>query len=356
VIDLGAGFRPLSIAYVDERDESFMYTPDRLVLLLADARDLTRAPDTLIGGEPHNVVIATLSGSWRVRVFFQAGSGLPTLLRFRAAQPNDFGLVAWGRMDVEVWYSNWASTDGINFPAEWDIIRVGRPYKRITIQGLEVNPEFAADSFAVADSLRERFIAARGPMHDVQVDSAILVNPRIATVSPSFGFPAGAVRAGDWYLLEAAHHPLMLRRARKAMSDVGMGRIAGAIVVAARSGNGGVVALVDEGVPLFVAPAAEPFIRKVLEGAGRSSAGIDVVREGRWIGTGGERIRLEPVDLADSPGSLLIYSPDMGWLFAPDAATPLDIQLVKERAKALGWQWSALGTARGVVVEGKPES
>jgi hypothetical protein len=77
------------------------------------------------------------------------------------------------------------------------------------------------------------------------------------------------------------------------------------------------------------------------------------VTAGRWIGSSPERIRLEPVDLPDVPGSLIVYSPDLAWLYAPDAVTPLDIRVVVDRAESLGWRWTALGTARGVVVQGE---
>lgn len=354
ITDFGTGFQPLSVAYVDERDELFLYTPDRLILALLDADRLSAAPDTAIGGEAHHVVRATVDDGLPVSVYFHAGSGLPTLLRFHAAQPNDFGLVPWGDMPVDVWYSNWQSTGALSIPTQWDIERVGRPYKRMTAQSLAINPEFAPDSFAVSADLRSRYIETRGPMHDRQPDSVAVVAPGLVQVT-GFGFPAGAVRGGNgWYLLEAAHHPLMLERARRGLRDAGVDGIAGAIIVAARAGNGGVVALADEGVPLFISPAAEPFVRTMLDDAGRSGASFDVIRNVRRIGNGREAVQVAPVDLADVPGSLLVYSESLGWLYAPDAATAIDVRLVEERARSLGWTWTALGTARGLVVEGAP--
>ena len=93
VTDLGQGFQPLSVAYVDEREELFAYTPDRLLLALLDAPDLTALTDTVLGVESHTRVRATLSDRFPSTVYFHGGTGLPTLLRFRAAHPADFGLV-----------------------------------------------------------------------------------------------------------------------------------------------------------------------------------------------------------------------------------------------------------------------
>ena len=59
--------------------------------------------------------------------------------RFRADAPNDFGLVEWGMMDVETWYSAWRKQPGgLVYPFQWDVRRVGRPYKRMTVVGASV--------------------------------------------------------------------------------------------------------------------------------------------------------------------------------------------------------------------------
>ena len=351
--DFGNGFQPLSVAYVDEREELFLYTPDRLLLALADARQLRLAGDTLIGGEKFDVIQAHVTGDRDVRVYFHAGTGLPGLLRFNAGHPNDFGLVPWGRMDVEVWYSNWTSIDGIGIPTQWDILRVGRPYKRMTVRSGVFNPTFAADSFATPPDLRSRFLATRGPMHDRQVDSVSVLNTRLVGL-PGFGFPAGAVRTNSgWYLFGAGHHPLMLERARTAMKTAGVSNLEGVLIGGTRAGNGGVTALVEEGVPVFVAPAAAPFVRVMLENAGKPSNAFTVLSEGRWFGTGREGLRVEPVDLPDAPGSIMLYAPELGWLYAPDAATALDDRLVSEKARQLGWNWTAYGNATGLVVQGQ---
>jgi hypothetical protein len=331
---------------VDERNELFLYTPDRLMLVLLDADDLALAGDTVIGAETFRIVQATTQGNPSIRVFFHSGTGLPALLRFRAAHPNDFGLVPWGEMEVEVWYSNWSSFGGIGLATQWDVLRVGSPYKRMTVRSATINPVLEPDSFATPQQLRAQYLTTRGPMHDRQVDSVSTPHARLVAVH-GFGFPAGAVETSDgWYLLEAAHHPLMLERARHALATKRVNALAGAIIVAARTGNGGITALIEEGVPLLVAPAAEPFVRMMLENAGLPASGYEVVRAGRWLGTGTERLRIEPVDLPDVPGSLMLHAPEIGWLYAPDAATPLDVRVVTQRAQALGWTWTALGTAR----------
>jgi hypothetical protein len=41
----------------------------------------------------------------------------------------------------------------------------------------------------------------------------------------------------------------------------------------------------------------------------------------------------------------MAYSAHNGWLYLPDAVTPLDIAVARERARALGWTVKAVGTA-----------
>lgn len=343
-------FQPQSVAYVDEREELFAYTPDRLMLLLRDAEDLRAEGDTLIGGEAHRQVAATLDGRFPATVAFHSGTGLPTVLRFRAGHPNDFGLVPFGKMIVEVWYSGWRTFGEVSIPTQWDVLRVGRPYKRMTVRGATFNPDFAADSFAVPDDLRAAFLEARAPMHDRAVDSATVVRPGLVAVH-GFGFPAGAVQVGSaWLLLEAGHTPLNLERGRAALAEAGVGRVEAALVVAARPGNAGVIALVDEGVDTYTSAAGRPFVDVMLANAEppRRGHGVTAVDRERTLELGGDRVHLAPVDLPDIPGSLLLWAPRLKWLWAPDAVQPLDVRMALDRARALGWSVEAIGTPRGL--------
>jgi hypothetical protein len=346
--DIGNGFQPQSVAYVDERDELFLYTPDRLVLLLDGADDLRTRGDTVIGGELHSVVRATVLDGQPVTVAFHAGSGLPALLRFRRGHPNDFGLVPFGEMSVEVWYSGWQSYGDLAIPTQWDIVRAGAPYKRMTVQRATFDPELGADSFAVAPDLRAAFLEARRPMHDRPVDSVTTVVSGLVRLH-AFGYPEGAVRVGrGWVLLQAGHAPLTLTRGRSAVEAHGVDRIIAAVIAAARPANGGVAALVQERVPVYTSVAAEPFLNAILEGADVPRRNITVVREPLSVEFDGARLLLEPVDLPNVPGSLVVYAPEQAWLYAPDAVDALDVRIVRELSRARGWSVEGLGTARGL--------
>lgn len=348
--DMGQGGpKPLSVAYVDERNELFLYTPDRLLLALLDAPDLAAAPDTLIGSERHRATTATLGGRFKGLVFFHAGTGLPTMLRFRAGHPNDFGLVPWGTMEVEVWYSAWRTLDGISLPTQWDIRRVGLPYKRMTVLRATINPAFAGDSFAVTPEQRSAYLASPAvrPMHEsMPAAEPKVLGPALIQVGP-FGMPAGAVRAGNrWVMLGAGHAPFNYRRARVVLDSLGARDVAALVVGNASAGNGGVVVALESGLPVWVSAASEPFVRRMLANAGITGGTIRKVVPGTALGTGEGQVRLEPLDLPDVPGSMMLFQEATGWLYIPDAESALDLTMARERAAALGWSVKAVGTGR----------
>lgn len=347
VRDFGGGFQPLNVAYVDERRELFAYTPDRLVLALREAADLEALSDTLVAGAPHARLRGTV-GRFDMTLHLRRTDALPTMVRFRAAHPNDFGLVPWGTMDVVVWYSGWRTLpDGISLPMHWSVERIGQLYKRLSVTGVELNPEFEADSFAVSDELAAAYReTATRPMHDLPLDSA-RVEGDFVTFG-AFGSPSGAVRVGEgWLLLETGQAGLSLERAAAWLEENAPGPLVGAVVTTSR-GNGGAAALARRGVPVLAGPALVPHLRIVLANAGAEPDGIEPVVSGRWIGTDADSVWVEPIDLPDHPGGLLVWSPRLAWLYTSDAMQPLDLAILRDRIDERGWPVESLGTARAL--------
>ncbi len=352
--DFGAGPQPLSVAYVDERDELFVYSPDRLILELADAPDLRRVADTLVAGESFTVLRATLAMRLDASVLFHPGTGLPSSLHFEAGHPNDFGLSPWGVMAVAVWYSNWRTFGDISIPSQWDVSRMGRPYKRMTVRAADFEAEFIpADSFSISLELRERFaVESARAMHDQPIDSVIRLATGLVGLQ-GIGAPAGAIDVGvGWLLLGAGHMPLNLQRGRAALADAGVTDIVGALAATTRAGNGGSSALAEDGHTIWTAAAATPLLRQVLASAGAPSHTLREVGEGVWVGDGPRRVWLESIDLPDAPGSVVLWSPGLRWVYAPDAVQPLDLRMVEERARERGWPWDVLGSSRSLATRG----
>jgi len=347
-----APWAPLNVAYVDERRELFAFAPERVLLLARGAPDLRVLADTAIGGRPHARVAATVD-RFPATLFLRRGDGLPAFVRYRAAQPNDFGLAPWGAMDVEVWYSGWARTPaGVVLPRQLDIRRVGRPYKRITVLGAAFDSVASPDSFAVSDSLRAAYLAtAVKPMHDLPLDSARMVDARLATFGAP-GTPAGAVKLGQrWVLLETGQSPFSAERAAAWLerSDPGS-EIAAALVTAPAAGNGGAAWLAARNVPIHASPGAMPFLATILRNHRQPATAASVVARAQWRHIGGDSLWVEPIDLPDAPGSLLVYVPSLGWAYSAMAAGPLQAEYLMRRVKDRGWTVQRIGSMRAIAV------
>lgn len=350
VRSFGGAFAPLNVAYVDERDELFAYTPDRLMLAAAESNPRADG-DTTIAGVPH-VRLQFTSDRLPVTLFLRAADGLPAFARFRAAAPNDFGLVPWGEMDVEVWYSQWTPfAGGITLPTQWDVRRFGRPYKRFTLLHAEFNGTFAPDSFAIDDALTAAYRRTSvKPMHDVPLDSA-RVSPDDADFIEfrTFGAPTGAVRVGGrWLLLETGQAPLSLNRALDWMATHTPGSVEVAIAGAVATGNGGVAAAASQKLHVLVGPGAKPFIDIVLKNHGRPTTDARVIDAPTWLRIGSDSVRIERIDLPNASGTIVVWVPSERWVWAPDAASALDLRIVAERAKQRGWDAAWFGSRRAM--------
>jgi hypothetical protein len=342
----------LNVAYVDERRELFALAPERLLLAAHAARDLRALRDTVVGGAVQARVAATVDG-FPMTLVVSRPTGFLTAVQFAAAEPNDFGLVPWGRMDVSVWFSGWRrQPGGLAYPYQWDVRRVGRPYKRMTVLAATFNPAASPDSFAVSDSLRAAYLAtATRPMHDVPLDSARILDGRFASFATP-GAPAGAVKLGqEWVLLEAGQAPLSAERAAGWLAKHDSGsRLGAALVTMPAAGSGGVAWLTARRVPVHVSTGGRPFVDQVLRGHDAPAAGVITVTRGRWLHVASDSLWLESVDLPDLPGALVVYSPSLQWLYGASAANPLHLDLLLALARARGWSVTRTGSARAPMV------
>lgn len=343
---------PLNIAYVDELREIFAIAPEHLLLVASDAPDLALGRDTTIDGLAAARVTATVEGH-RMTMFFRRGDGLLALTRFRAAQPNDFGLVEWGAMEVETWYSRWSrSPSGVALPAQLDQMRVGRPYKRMTVLSAAFDTVTTPESFAISDSLRAAFFAtATKPMHDLPLDSARVVEGTYAIFAAP-GTPPGAVKVGGrWVLLEAGQAELSAERSLDWLARTEPGApVAAAILTQSNAGNGGVTLLGRRRIPTFVGPASRPFVDRMLGNTGIAGVSPVTVTRARWLTVGSDSLWLEPIDLPDAPRTMLVYSPTLKWAYTANAFAPLQQQYVLRAVRGRGWTVDRIGHARTISV------
>lgn len=343
-------WRAQNVAYVEERDEAFTFAPERIVRLAREATDARALRDTIIAGVRYARVSATI-GAFHPTLHFRRGDGMLALARFRAAQPDDFGLAPWGVMDVAIWYSSWrmVAESGLALPAQLDVWRAGRPYKRMTTLTTKVNPAIPADSFAITDSLRASFLAtARRPMFDLPMDSARITDGVFASFGAP-GTPAGAVKVGGrWLLIEAGTAPLTVERSVAYLRRSDAGAALGGALVTAAGGAGGVAWIARQRIPSWVTGSARPYADAALAGAGERAARWEPVTGDRWIRLGSDSLRVEMVDLPDYPRTPVVYVPSLRWAYAWPVS-PLQVELVKAYVRERGWPVDRVGNARNLM-------
>ena len=213
------------------------------------------------------------------------------------------------------------------------------------------NPAIAPDSFAVTDSLRAAYLAtSRRPMHDVLLDSARIIEGRFASFGAP-GAPAGAVKlGGTWMLLESGQAPLSAERAAGWLkAHDAKASIGGAFITLPATGNGGAAWLVAHDVKVRAAPGALAFVEAALRGHSTRPRGlVHGVDHAQWMRIGRDSVWLEPMDLADLPGALVVYVPSMQWMYSAGATSPMYLDAILARARARGWTVTRYGSLRGV--------
>ncbi|HKV51055.1 MAG TPA: hypothetical protein VJO52_07645 [Gemmatimonadaceae bacterium] len=342
----------LNVAYIDERRELFAFTPDRLLLNLHDARDLRARRDTTIGGVAHTSVSATIDG-FPTTAFFRRGDGFLTLARYHADESNDFGLAPWGPMSVEEWYTGWQydSAAHVRAPSQWDIVRVGKPYKRMTILSVSYNPALPADSLVLGDSIRAEYLAhARRPMADLPLTNAHLVSNGAIAIFASPGGPLAAVKVGGgWLLLEPGNLPLNAERAAAwlAANDSGRKVVGGILGTAFPSGGASWVAA--HRLPLYVSPPGAAGDSASLADYGAPRGAIRVITRGQWLEPAGstrDSIWIESIAVPNLQRALLVYVPSLRWAYSSAISEPSQFAAVAERLRARGWKVDVVGSPR----------
>lgn len=342
------GWAPLDVAYVDERRELFLLTPERILLLAHDAPDLRQLGDTVIGGIRHAVVAATIDG-FPTRVYLRRTDGFLAMARYHADESNDFGLAPWGPMDVAVWYSVWRTdaASHLTLPREWDITRVGVPYKRMTVLGVAFNDTMPADSLVLTDAVRRAYLAhARRPMADLPLDSARIVAAGRLVEFRTPGAPlAGVKLGGGWLLIEPGNLPLNAERADAWLAAHDHAHVTAGLI-GGSAPSGGAAWIARKGMPLYLAPAGEASTGRSLRNYGAPLSTLRHVTNGEWIRTsaGGDSAWVEPIDLPNAPRTLMLYVPSMRWVYSSKISGPAELALVAARARARGWAVDRIGS------------
>jgi hypothetical protein len=340
---------PLNVAYVDERSEVFTFAPERLMVLAYDDANATSLADTTLGGVQYARVRATVQG-FDATLYFGKGDGFLAKAQFRAAQPRDFGLAGWGAMDVTIAYSRWQRMRevAVNLPMQFDILRVAKPYKRVTVLSATINPAFAADSMTMPDSLRRAFLAlGNRPMYDVPFDSARIVNSNVAVFGAP-GSPAGAIKVGGrWLLIEAGAAPLSAERSVAFLAKADASTAIAGAILSQPSAQAGMIWLADHKIKTWVTAGAKPYVAATIRGWKPGAPLLDA-RNATWLQIGTDSVRIENIDLPDFPATAVVYVPALRWVYAAPAFSPMLVERIGELVKQRGWVVERIASARNI--------
>lgn len=347
---------PINVAYIDERKEVFAFAPERLLLAAHAASDLRALSDTTIAGLPHARLSATIDG-FPTTIFLRRNDGFLAMARYHAAQPNDFGLAPWGDMETEMWYSRWtkfpiAGSSSIAYPTQWDVRRVGRMYKRLVVLSANFDAEAPADSFAISDSLKTAFASGPSskPMWELPMDSAKLLEPRLARLGVPGGTQAAVKLGKSWLFLEGASVPQRSQTDVQWLESADPGStVAGLLVTAPNTGRGGAAWFTQKKLPVYVTAGAASAMSTTLGNWKQTRSEAKVVSKPQWLRIGGDSVWVEPIDLPDYPGALVAYVPSLRWAYSGPAATPLYFDMVVARIRERGWAVDRIGSIRALI-------
>ncbi|MBK8249869.1 MAG: hypothetical protein IPK85_21120 [Gemmatimonadetes bacterium] len=356
-----AAWTALNMAYVDERRELFTFAPDRVLLAARASTDLRPLADTLIDRRAYHRVRGTLD-RFPTTLYFSVSDGLLARATYLAAHPADFGLAPYGPMEVDLWFGQWQpitvpGSSPVTYPMQWDIARLGVPYKRITLLSANFDAPAPPDSFVIADDTRAAYHsgAASRPMWDLPLDSARIIDGRFATLG-AMGFPPAAVKVGNqWILLEGTAVPDRARAESAWLSgrDASKGYGA-AIITTGRPIPGGATWFLQQQLPILFGSGSERSLGTILSNWQVKRPAPRPVVAPRWLRFDGDSLVVAPLDVPGAAGGLVLYVPSLRWVYHALAVSPLVRSLVLEEAQRRGWVVERIGHARAIVTPVPP--
>lgn len=309
--------------------------PERVLLTALAAADLHAVPDTIVQSVPHHRVGFTWRGA-EVVLYLNARTRLPTAIEIHEARPDDMMWNVWGDVVERTWLSYWTLEDGgLRYPRQWDEETNGWPIRTRIVTGLDLDPQLAADAFAIAPEIREAFAARPART----IDEVPLGRPDQPPVEPAEGvvvipgpWNVALVRQADGIVVLEA--PISAGYSRQVLAEAER-RFPELPVKAVVSTSdawphvGGVREYVARGIPVYALDLNVSHLERIAR-APRTRAPDSLARAPRTpdvraiggptsLGTGPNRLLLVPVRgeagermmLAHLPGRELLYASDL---------------------------------------------
>jgi hypothetical protein len=150
-------------------------------------------------------------------------------------------------------------------------------------------------------------------------------------------------------LLEPGNLPLNAARAASwlASNDSGS-KVIGAVLGTALP-SGGASWVSRKGLPIYVAQPGAKGDSASLENYGAPLSTLHVVARGQWIKfqrAARDSLWVEPIDVPNLQGALLLYSPSLRWAYSSAIGEPAQLRMVADRLRKRGWTVDIVGYPR----------
>jgi CHAT domain-containing protein/Tfp pilus assembly protein PilF len=325
---------PGSRSLIQEMDERFAWSPFLVMLSALDASDLEQEADRVFQSVPHHVVSWT-SKEGRTRALLNSQTGYLTAIETTRAYPDDLYWQVWGDVTNRVSYSYWSiEANGWRLPRQWDVERNGQPASVITIASIALNPELAANTFAIPEDARSGYQArAKQTLDDPAFGSPARpvreLAPGVVEIPSSWDITL--VRQDDGVVVIEA--PISAGYSKKALEEAER-RFPGVKVKAVISTSdswphfGGIREYVARGIEAYVLDLNEPILLRAVTSPRRlhPDALAAHPRAPRFrrvsaktvVGSGPNRLELYPVRGETGERMMAVYMPQHRILYGSD--------------------------------------
>lgn len=330
----GERWSPGSPALLQAMDERFAWAPFVALLGALDATDLRAEPDRLFQDVPHHVVAWTSKGG-PTRALLNSQTGYITAIEAVRAYPQDLYWQVWGDVTTRVLFSYWSiEPKGWRVPWQWDVERNGQPESVLTLNKIELNPELAADTFAIGSDARAAFATRAAqtldnPAFGSAARPARELAPGVVEIPSSWDVTL--VRQDDGVVVIEA--PISAGYSKKVIEESER-RFPGLRVKAVISTSdswphfGGVREYVARGIPVYILDLNEPILKRAVLsphrlhpdalGAQPKPARFERVTQKTVLGAGANRLELYPVRGETGERMMAVYMPQHRILYGSD--------------------------------------
>ncbi|MTI40873.1 MBL fold metallo-hydrolase [Fulvivirga lutimaris] len=190
MLKFGERVMAMPSGYRQVHDEWMRYAPEKLVL---DALKypVKKEQDKVLEGTEHWVV-SYVKNDLKHTLYINRNTHLLYQADIETFTPYDLFNYPWGKFMTTIKYSlQWLYPAKVRYPAQWDVYKLGKPFRSVTIYDIDFNPDVAPDLFTVPEE------AAAVPEPTLVKDMPLVTENKQTVGEDVYTIP------GSWYVAHA---------------------------------------------------------------------------------------------------------------------------------------------------------